>query len=253
MRKRRSPGAALDRFELYELAVTSPVPLARFLKAVHRGDARVLGEDFSGTAALARAWVKLDARHRAVAVDKDREALARAKAPGIKVVRSDVMQAKERCDIIAATNFPICYWHTRPELIAYLRHIRSRLNRRGVFVADVYGGSDAFVTGSKVVRLRKNGQVVHYTWQQREADPISGRVLNAIHFRVGKRTLKDAFVYDWRLWSIPELSDAMWEAGFCGVEVYDELGGAVDHTGTVQARPSVELSDPFVVYVVGSR
>lgn len=252
-RRTRPDRAGLDRFELYELAVTAPRLLARFLKAVHGGDALVLGEDFSGTAALARAWVKLDARHAAVAVDKDLAALVRARSPGIKIVRSDVLRAKDRCDIIAATNFPICYWHTRAELIAYLKHARSRLTRRGIFVADLYGGSDSFVTGSKVVRLRKDGRAVHYTWEQRTADPITGRVLNAIHFRVGGRTLKDAFVYDWRLWSIPELSEAMREAGFGSVAVFDELGGAIDQRGRISTRPAMELGDPYVVYVVARK
>jgi hypothetical protein len=235
------------------MAVTSPGPLARFLKAVQGEEARVLGEDFSGTAILSRAWVAMDSSHRAVVVDKDARALARAVGPRITRVNSDVMRAKHRCDIIAATNFPICYWHRRDDLINYLRHVRVRLNRHGVFVADLYGGSDAFTTGSKVVKLRRGGRTILYTWEQREADPKSGRVVNAIHFRVRGRVLRDAFVYDWRLWSIPELSDAMQEAGFSDVSVYDELGGAVDHRGRLTVRRAAELSDPFVVYVVGRK
>jgi SAM-dependent methyltransferase len=250
-RARKKRPDRLDRFDLYERAVTSPERLARFLQAVHGKGPRVLGEDFSGTAALARAWVRLGPRHRAVAVDKDPAALARAKGDRVHVVRRDVMQAKDRCDVIAATNFPICYWHSRATLIAYLGHVRSRLKPRGVFAADLYGGSDAFKTGSKVVRHRRDGRIFEYTWEQREADPISGRVLNAIHFRTGGRTLRDAFVYDWRLWSIPELSEAMSEVGFQPVDVYDSLGDAIDQRGNAFVRPATRLDDPFVVYVVG--
>jgi hypothetical protein len=65
--------------------------------------------------------------------------------------------------------------------------------------------------------------------------------------------LRDAFVYRWRLWSIAEMRDAMVEAGFASTEVHDRLGGAVDASGELYARPlgpTDELDDDFVVYVV---
>jgi hypothetical protein len=48
---------ALDKHELYELTVQSPPDVVRMLRALHGGQPRVLGEDFCGTAALARAWI----------------------------------------------------------------------------------------------------------------------------------------------------------------------------------------------------
>lgn len=250
-----------DRFDLYEAAVTAPGPMAKFLRAVHGGSPRVLGEDFSGTAALARAWVELDTRHAAVAVDKDRTVVARISEAcaesfphsRFRAIASNVLRVKSKCDIIAATNFPICYWHTRRDLVRYLKHVRSRLNPRGVFVADLYGGSDSFTTGTTKVRVPTRWGAMEYSFEQRAADARTGRVLNALHFRIGKRTIRDAFVYDWRLWSIPELADAMMEAGFRGVEIYDSLGDAEDQDGNVYVRPAEELSDPFVVYVAAKR
>src|SRR6185436_20540132 len=194
----RRPSAALDKYDLYELAVTSPRPLARFLKAVHGSGAKVLGEDFSGTAALSRAWVEMDPRHRAVAVDKRLSIVRRIDimcaqlgiGSRVHALPSDVRDVIAGCDILACTNFPICYWHTREALVAYLQHAKSRLNSRGIFVADLYGGSDAFQTGSKSVRIRHGGEVITYPCEQRQPDVKSGRVLNAIHFRVGARVLR---------------------------------------------------------------
>ena len=263
--KARSAKRELDRFELYELAVTSPLPLARFLRAVHGRNPRILGEDFSGTAALSRAWVELDPRNRAIAVDQDPAVVASlvarlseacASSPignRLRTITASVLRAKPPCDILACTNFPICYWHTRPHLLAYLKHARRRLKPRGIFVADLYGGSSAFQTGKQTVRLKHRGQRIEYIWEQKMADPISGRVLNAIHFRIGKRVLKNAFTYDWRLWSIPELSEAMREAGFRTVEVYDSLGDAMDQHGNIIVHPATELSDPYIVYVVARK
>lgn len=256
-RSKTGPRAALDRFDLYELAVTSPVPLARFLKAAHGRKPRTLCEDFSGTAALSRAWVELDPKHRAIAVDQDpaviRALVARlseACAKSLLPITSSVLRASNPCDILACTNFPICYWHTRPALLKYLKHARARLNPRGIFVADLYGGSDAFQVGKQTVHLRHRGHQIEYTWEQRAADPISCRVKNAIHFRIGRRVIRNAFEYDWRLWSIPELSEALLETGFRKIEIYDSLGDAMDQDGNVMIRPTTELADPYVVYLV---
>ncbi|MBS0195937.1 MAG: class I SAM-dependent methyltransferase [Planctomycetes bacterium] len=250
---------ALTRHELYELCVTNASAMARFVHAVHGQSPRVLREDFCGSAALARAWA--GAYGPAIGVDRDGEPLrACATAARLRLVESDVMRAKDRADIIAATNFPLGYWYTRQGLIAYLKHARACLKRRGVFVADMYGGADAFVCSRTVQRLRgPNGEKVEYEWEQREANAATGRVRCAIHFRVTARgrkvaVLRDAFEYDWRLWGIPELKDAYLEAGFRSVEVHDRLGGAVDHTGALHVRPLDDdeaLDENYVVYVVG--
>jgi hypothetical protein len=99
------------------------------------------------------------------------------------------------------------------------------------------------------------GVRIRYTWEQREADPMSGLVEDAIHFRADRDgeivyQEADAFVYRWRLWSIPELRDAMDEAGFARSEVYAELGDAVDDSGRAYARPVSDPSELDETYVV---
>ncbi|MBI1189898.1 MAG: hypothetical protein GC200_04355 [Tepidisphaera sp.] len=260
----------MNRFDLYELCVQNAPAMARFLEAAHRGSPCTLREDFSGGAALCKAWVApasgADSEHRrAIAVDLDPEPLKRvAKHPGITVRRADVRRAADKADIIAALNFPLGYWHDRASLVAYLKLTRARLNRKGVFVADLYGGSDAFrpLTMSRRFRGPK-GERIKYTWEQEQADAISGLVHNALHFEVspprGKpgrtRVLRRAFTYHWRLWSIPEFTDAALQAGFKHVEVYDQDAGALDHTGRLHIRPAeaAELDDNYVVYVVARK
>jgi hypothetical protein len=80
-------------------------------------------------------------------------------------------------------------------------------------------------------------------------------VIDAIHFRVDEGgeiiyQQHDAFVYHWRLWSIPELRDCLAEAGFKRIEVYSELTDAVDQTGRHYVRPVEdpdELEETFIV------
>lgn len=263
-------------FRLYEQCVTNPQPLARFLLTLWEQGSRrsgkppTLREDFSGSGALARSFAR--AHGHAVAVDMDPSAVGAARTMGkgaarLSVVESDVNRCKVRADIIAATNFPLGYFHTRPALLAYLRHARACLFSRGIFCADLYGGSDCF-TPSRATRTLTvpNGDRVRYTWQQVSASRLTYRVSNAIHFQVlpaaragtrqPPRTYTNAFTYDWRLWSPPELQEALQEVGFSSVEVHDRLGGAVDHLGTLYARPleSAEpLDDPYVIYVVARK
>ncbi len=239
---------------LYEWCVQSPHATARYLRAIHAGTPRTLREDFSGGAAICRAWLALDPFHRAIAVDHDRTVLRHAgRDARLKKIAADVLDARDRCDVLAAFNFPLGYWHSRGELLVYLRASRARLRRGGVFVADLYGGTDAFATGTTTRRVQTPIGAVSYHWEQRGANPVTGRVLNAIHFDLpGGRRLRDAFVYDWRLWSIPELCDACAEAGFRDVRVYDSQGGAVDQDGRFYARPiehADELDENYVVYV----
>lgn len=260
--------AKLDRFALYELAVTNPIPLARFLVAAHAGDPRVLREDFSGSGALCRGWCALAPDARAIAVDADQAPLRRlAGADRVRAVVADVMACHAKADVIAATNFPLGYWHTRKELVAYLAHARTCTAPGGIFACDLYGGSDAFRHGANSVSLRgPSAERIRYTWEQRSADPMTARVFNAIHFRISppsRRTgaarpveLRDAFTYDWRLWSIPEMRDAMLDAGWASVDVYDSLGDAIDQDGRVYLRPlepGDALDDPYVVYLIARR
>lgn len=143
---------------------------------------------------------------------------------------------------------------------------------RGLFVCDTYGGESAFATGVvhrdhwiagdglPAALEPHRGKRVRYTWEQRDADPTTGMVTDVLHFMIidADGTIDDeldeAFVYRWRLWSVPELRDAMLEAGFASTEVYDKAADAVDDTGTVYVRPlsdGSELEESFIVMVAG--
>jgi len=252
---------APDRHELYEACVQSPPEMTLMLRAIHGGDPKLLGEDFAGTAALSRHWIANVDGGEAVAVDIDAETLGVAGShPKLRTVVGDVHGADCKVDCLFVGNFSIGYLHTRGELIAYLEHARSRLNENGVFVCDTYGGETAYIRGNsdRDVSL-ENGLVCKYRWEQREADPMTGMVTNAIHFRVfdGDEVvadIHDAFVYRWRLWSLPELRDAMMQVGFVSTDIYASLPDAVDDEGNAYAEPIVDpdwLGDSFIVCVAG--
>lgn len=266
-------------YDFYELCVTEPTRLIPFLVAAHGGAPRTLREDFSGSAALARAWAASHPSRRAIAVDLDPTPLKRAKGRRVRAIEADAETCTAKADIIAATNFPIGYHHTRRDLLRYLRNANASLNRRGVLVFDLYGGRDAFTPGKIIQLLRApkerpwSGELIEYAFEQRTANPLTGRVVDALHFKAWPaRTrmptnprakqprpaadIPDAFIYDWRLWSLPELHDALAEAGFGHVDIHSRLGDAIDNEGRVLLNPVCDpedLDENWVVYVVARK
>lgn len=271
----RDPSA----LDFYELCVTEPTRVIPFLLAAHAHSPRTLREDFSGSAALARAWAASHPTRRAIAVDLDRAPLQRAKARRVRTIEADAETCTAKADIIAATNFPIGYHHTRRDLLRYLKAARASLNRRGILVFDLYGGRDAFTPGKIIQLLRApkhkpwSGELIEYTFEQRTANPRTGRVVDALHFKAWPARTKtpanprakqpapaidlpDAFIYDWRLWSLPEIDDALHEAGFAHIEIHSRLGDAIDNEGRVLLNPAREpddLDENWVVYVVARK
>lgn len=219
-----------DRHQLYELAVQQPVLMVSFLvQAYHQLNGRepaVLREDFAGTANLASTWVCRGESCRATAVELDPKLIAWADRHNrrplgeagrrLSLVERDVRRCAAKADVLTSLNFSHFIYHTRRELLAYLRHARRCLKPEGIFVLDAYGGPGACETG---IDERDHGDFL-YQWEQASFDPLNNRVVNHIHFAFpdGSRKRR-AFTYDWRLWSLAELREALLEAGFTDLHV----------------------------------
>jgi SAM-dependent methyltransferase len=228
--RRRSPPAH-DRHALYELAVQSPeVEVAVLDRLLDRAGqpALRLREDFSGTAALAAAWVLAGPERSAVAVDADPAVLTWAlrhrfarlgpAARRLDLVCADVRRGpRGPFDVVVALNFSWQVLHERSALLAWLRSARRALAPGGVLLLDLFGGWKAQQVLRERRRLRGG---VTYVWEHAAFDAITHRIRCAIHFELpGGRVLRNAFTYDWRLWTLPEVKDILAEAGFEPVEV----------------------------------
>jgi hypothetical protein len=240
-----------DRFDCYEACVQSPRHVVAFLRGLYLGahgdDPVSLGEDFAGTAAVARRWCRdlSDIRGRARCADLDPETLACARARiasdglahAIELVHEDCLTsaAIEPCDMLFVGNFSIGYARARPDLLRYLTRARERLARArhgfggGIFVCDTYGGPGAFrIGGIERTHPSARGDAIRYAWRHEAADPRTALVHNSISFRVERNgeviaELPHAFEYHWRLWSLPELRDALLDAGFTRVAVHTDV------------------------------
>jgi hypothetical protein len=99
-----------------------------------------------------------------------------------------------------------------------------------------------------------------YQWEQRDYDAVTGRIDCRIHFVVGgdggvHRTRRNAFRYDWRLWTLPELIELMREAGFVRAEAWCDRYDARTGQSDGMYRPIARMGarEDWVAYVVGVR
>src|SRR5688500_17424278 len=232
LRRLRKP---YDTYGLYERAVQRPQFGIDFITRVFGGrHGRVplaLREDFCGTAFISAEWVRSHPRRTALAIDLDEAPLAwgrtwnvaplGADARRLTLLKKDVRSVfTPKADVTVAFNFSYCVFMTRDDLVDYFRKARRGIKRGGAYMLDGYSGPDSLEPGNEV----RNYAKFVYTWDQRPMDAITGRALRYIHFKIKgqRKKMERAFTYDWRLWTITELMDALKDAGYTRVDVYDE-------------------------------
>ena len=258
-----------DRHVLYQLAVQAPATDARFysrwFKKYTGRELRVLREDFCGTAVLACHHVKLHRDNHAIGVDLHWPTLAWGRIHNVKqlldteqqrrllLLQKNVLDVRAPvADALLALNFSYSVFKTRAELLAYIRNAYRSLAPNGMLFMDAWGGPD--VMRQAIDKTRHRGFV--YEWEQRAFDPVSHAITCAIHFRFPDGTrLRDAFVYDWRLWTLPELRELFVEAGFVDVDVLWEGTDSETGTGNGVFRKTVRggMDEAWIAIVVGKK
>lgn len=260
------PLKPFDKYAYYRRAVQSPDVDCAFVshtyKQLRGSRPRVLREDFCGTFSVCCEWVKRNPANRAIGVDLDPEPLDYGRehylnclAPGQKkrvgVYRGSVMTVRApKSDVTVALNFSYYLFKSRLLLRSYFSRARAGLKSRGVLIVDAFGGPSCHEPQEEKKRIGN----FHYYWDQETYNPITHEANFSIHFkRPGERKRERVFRYDWRMWSIPEIREAMMEAGFKKTHVYWEgttRSGAGN--GVFRRSETGDESDAWVVYIVGA-
>lgn len=258
-----------DKLTRYEQAVQHPAAEAAFLARVYTHyfspDAfgMRLREDFAGTAALAAAWCERGEDYRALAIERDHSTFTWAqrrvherlgpRAEDAVLIESDVMGLLgPRVDVVCALNFSAMIYHDRGGLRRYLRHARRCLDGCGVVVLDLFGGPGARSLGTQSVR--HDGFTYH--WEQRSFDPATQRIDCRIHFTFDDGAeLRNAFAYDWRLWSPTEVLETMRDAGL-DAELWCDGWDAEARQSDGIYRPTTRIESDrhdWIAYAIGLR
>jgi SAM-dependent methyltransferase len=232
-RKPKFTAKTADKHELYQLSVQAPDHELEFIhktyKKLFRAVPLTLREDFCGTALFCATWVKSHGERRATGVDISKSTLAWGQSRNInplgeaagrvELVCDDVRSKRRaRYDVINAMNFSYSVFRTREEMRKYFASVKSGLAAQGMFVLDAYGGWES---QEPMREPRKVAQGFTYVWDQNKFCPISHEVVNYIHFEFKDGTkLNQAFTYEWRYWTLPELRELLLEAGFSKVDVH---------------------------------
>jgi len=265
-RKSRTLAQGADRYALYQGAVQAPEVDARLFKRFYKDnfpsrEPLVMREDFCAAAAMACYWVNSPFPRVAHGVDLDSEPLEWGRLHNVSQLKpahqkrvhlhqGDVLTLRTPpADIVNGLNFSYCVFKERSVLRDYFRNVRRNLKREGVFVLDLFGGYE-------VIQNRQDPPVRHdgywHIWDQHSYDPISHAATYFIHFKFRDGSvMKRAFRYDWRLWTIPEVTETLKEAGFPHVDVYwEDADSRGEGSGVWRRRKRGEAEAAWTVYIV---
>jgi cyclopropane fatty-acyl-phospholipid synthase-like methyltransferase len=252
------------KYELYESSVQAAEDDVPFLSRIYKRErgqlAKRFREDFCGTFWICSEWVKSHAERTAVGVDISTSPtdygmehhyakLSEDQQSRVEILHQDVRKvSRQKFDLICALNFSYFIFKRRETLCEYFRAVRKSLGPKGIFVADHFGGPANLNPQVEARQCQaRDGRKFRYYWEQATFNPITSEAKFHIHFSTPDRVRIDrAFTYDWRMWSIPEITEIMLEAGFKETKVYWEFGG--------EFRPTTKGEDDcdvWICYIVG--
>jgi SAM-dependent methyltransferase len=253
--------------DLYEEAVQAVDAEVEFLdetfRALRGREAVSFREDFCGTASAACEWVRSRADRYAIGVDNEPSVLEwgrihrvgrlpEADRTRVKLLEADVRTVEtEPVDLIGAFNFSYFMFETRDELRAYFASCRDALVDDGILFLDAFGGPDSFEVQKEKTKL----DYFTYIWDQADFEPVTNHMRCHIHFKFPDGSkIKNAFSYEWRMWSLPEIRELLLEAGFRSARIYwegeDEDGeGNGEFTETDRGEPDLA----WVCYIVAEK
>lgn len=257
-----------DKHDLYLRSVQEPSVEVDFFKKrfkkYYKRAAKLLREDFCGTAAVCYDWVKNRPDCEAIGVDIDPDPLEWGQKhlatklkdsdqQRVTLLEEDVRLIIDRkADILSAQNFSFWIFKTRNEVREYFETAFDNLGEQGLFIIDMMGGGEAQQEDRKE-KSKKDGFT--YVWEQARFDPITHDCKFHIHFHFKDGSkLKKAFTYEWRFWTIPEVTELLGEAGFKTVDVYWE-GSDEDGDGDGIFKKSKHgTADPaWIAYIIAAK
>lgn len=260
-----------DRHVLYQKSVQdTDTEIELMVEKFHeiRGrDPLSFREDFCGTALLSVAWALGDPQRTAQGVDLCDETLTWGRKHNLKpvedaidgrveLINANVLDARQPAvDVTCALNFSYSVFKSRDLLKQYFAAALKGLNKEGVLMLDLFGGTEAIDTTKE--KRKVDGEAFKFIWEQKKYNPVSSEILCHIHFKfIDGSRIKRAFTYDWRLWTIPEVSELLLEAGFSTVHVYwEEYTDDEDDddylvtTGKYIEVTEVENQESWVAYI----
>ena len=263
-----------DPHVLYEKSVQSPdydVPFfAEYFEKYAGRPLRLLREDFCGTAALSVYFVTQHPENHAVGIDLDWPTLNWGMKHNVSpllvdqqnrltLIHGNVLDShSSQVQLAVALNFSYMVFKDRPTLLQYFKRAKESLQPGGMLILDIWGGSESQVLQeeSREIHNPQDDGIGDFTfvWDQDAFDPTTYFCTTRMHFAFQDDSeLRNAFVYDWRMWTMPEIMEIMNEAGFRDVHFLWEGTNRKTNegTGTYHRVEKGEADLAWVTYIVG--
>ncbi len=222
-----------DRQWLYENSVQDSAAEVKFVRerfhALRGYWPTLLREDFCGTATVCAEWVKTGPESRALGFDLDAETLEWGAGNNLQLLSEEaqqrIMLVKADCseletsdiDVLMALNFSYWLFMDRQKLGNYFKACCQSLSKDGILVLDAFGGSEAH----ELLTEDRECEGFIYQWEQASLNPVTMEMQCYLHFNFPDGSaMPKAFSYYWRVWSLPELSELLTEAGFAKPKIY---------------------------------
>ena len=266
-RNKLSQSKKTDIYNLYEKSVQNVEHEIEFMQETYMNikgkRAYIYREDFCGTALSSCKWIKQGENFEAIAIDNDCSVLDWSiknrlnklnvsEQKRISMIESDVNQANaKKSDVLAAFNFSYFTFKTRKELGLYFKNTYDSLKDDGLLFLDLFGGSEAY----QELEERTEHQGFTYVWKQNNFYPLTNFLDCSISFEFPDgTTIQDAFTYQWRLWTAPEIRELLLESGYKKVMFFwegeDEEG---EGNGEFFHEDKGEPDLSWIAYVVAEK
>jgi len=231
-------------------------------RKIRNRSAVVLREDFCGTTNTSCEWVRRRDTNIAYSVDIDPQVLAwgrankiaklsKAQARRVNVLNDNVLDADTGpVDAVLAMNFSYWIFKVRGEMMRYFTSVRDTLVEDGIFFLDAYGGYEAFQEMQEETRHKG----FTYIWDQHSYNPINGESVCKIHFKFKDGSkLKNAFRYDWRLWTLPEITEMLAAVGFEPTVYWEGTGEDGEGNGVYLPATRGDADAGWIAYIVAEK
>ncbi len=222
-----------SKFELYQKSVQNAKKEAEFFRKVYRliynKVPETFREDFCGTGLLSCEWVKSNVMNSAVGLDFDKETLEWGRdnninnltsgADRIKLLEQNVLDEfdqSQKFDIICSLNYSHFLLQKRKEIFKYFSNMVQNLQTKGIFILDFYGGSHIF-TDHKYQRSKSSS---FYEFSGKKMNILNNQSACSLNYKIKKNKYKPMFSFNFRIYSIIELREALEEVGLNGFKLY---------------------------------
>jgi hypothetical protein len=134
----------------------------------------------------------------------------------VKLIQQNVLDAydpNEKFDIICSLNYSHTLLNKRNDLVKYFKNVRNNISK-GVYVIDFFGGPHTYSDH------RHNNSSDNYVFIGKSMNITTNISLCSLNFKTIDNKYIPLFSYNFRVYSLIELYEALSEAGFNEYKIF---------------------------------